>query len=391
MRLSLPMLMAAAFLAACASTVPVRNPAPALRYDEAVLPGLPEAARFWADSEGGQTQLIKAASDAELRAAFADSYGVPHNYLAISGGGADGAFGAGLLAGWTAHGDRPVFHIVTGISTGALIAPFAFLGPQYDDTLKEIYTTYATADVADIRPYAEIPFGDSVLDITKFDALVERYVTDAIIEEIGQAHRDGRRLYVGTTNLDVARPVSWNIGLIAASDAPGKQDLIRKLLRASASIPGVFPPVYVDVEIDGQTYDEIHVDGGATSQVFLYPARLDFSVVKERLKVPGEPRAFIIRNSPLSPPVDPLPEAGIVQIAGKSISSLIRTQGLGDLYALYFGAQRDGLDYNLAYVPETFTQRSTEFFDKAYMQALFDKGYRMARDGYPWAKTPPGL
>jgi predicted acylesterase/phospholipase RssA len=383
-------LLAAAALAAC-STVPERSPAPADRYDAAVMPGLPANARAWADSEGFHQNQIETASDATLRAAFSAAYGVPHAYLAISGGGADGAFGAGLLKGWTAAGDRPVFTIVTGISTGALIAPFAFLGPQYDPVLEEIYTTYTTEQVVEIRPLAAIPFGDSVLDIEKFDALIEKYVTDAVIEEIATQHRQGRRLFVGTTNLDAGRPVSWNIGAIAASDYPDRQALIRKLLRASASIPGVFPPVYIDVEIDGRRYDEIHVDGGATSQVFLYPARLDFRVITERLKVVGRPRAFIIRNSPLSPPVDPLDSAGIVPIAGKSISSLIRTQGLGDLFALYNGAQRDGLEYNLAYVPASFDRQPTEFFDRDYMRALFDLGYDMARQGFPWSSTPPGL
>jgi predicted acylesterase/phospholipase RssA len=377
-------------LAAC-STVPERAPAPSARYAEAVVPGLPANARAWADGEGFQSNQIASLSDAELRAVFPAVYGRPHAYLAISGGGADGAYGAGLLKGWTAAGDRPEFAIVTGISTGALIAPFAFLGPQYDAVLEEIYTSYTTDQVVELRPIATIPFGDSVLEIEKFDALIAKYVTDDVIDEIAAAHRSGRRLFIGTTNLDVGRPVSWNIGGIAASDAPGRQALIRKLMRASASIPGVFPPVYIDVEIDGARYDEIHVDGGATSQVFLYPAKVDFRVIVERLRVQGKPRAFIIRNSPLNPPVAPLASAGIVPIAGKSISSLIRTQGLGDLHALYTGALRDGMEYNLAFVPESFDRQPAEFFDRAYMQALFELGYSRARAGYPWSRTPPGL
>ena len=187
------------------------------------------------------------------------------------------------------------------------------------------------------------------------------------------------------------RPVLWDIGAIAASGQPGANALIHKVLRASASIPGVFPPVYFDFEAGGKHYDEIHVDGGATSQVFLYPTSVDWRVVLRRLEVPETPQVYLIRNSPLRAPSGNIDPAGILEIAGRSVASLIRTQGIGDLYTIYYVLQRDGLDYNLAYVPPSFELEPKEAFDQAYMRALFAVGYEMARDGYPWEHAPPGV
>jgi predicted acylesterase/phospholipase RssA len=184
----------------------------------------------------------------------------------------------------------------------------------------------------------------------------------------------------------------WNVGAIAASDAPNKAELIHKILLASASIPGAFPPVMFEVEAGGQRFDELHVDGGATSQVFLYPGALDFREVLGAIRATDtEPRAYVIRNSPLSPHQQNVDPPNIFQIAGKSVSSLIRTQGIGNIYAIYLGAERDGIEFNLAYIPDTFDVEAKEPFDPEYMRALFDLGYGLAKDGFPWQKAPPSL
>jgi len=210
------------------------------------------------------------------------------------------------------------------------------------------------------------------------------------MEAIAAEYRKGRALWIGTTNLDAKRPVIWNIGVIAASGGPEALELIHKVILASASIPAAFPPVFIEVEADGDRYDEMHVDGGTASQIFLYPAGIDWGRVAQRLEVNGTPRAYLIRNSSLEPEWETV-SPKILPIAGQSIVSLIRTQGIGDMYRIYLNCMRDGLDYNLAYIPEDFDPEPSEAFDPVYMGKLFDLGYRLAKEGYPWSKAPPGF
>jgi len=158
----------------------------------------------------------------------------------------------------------------------------------------------------------------------------------------------------------------------------------------SASIPGVFPPVFIKVEAGGKSYDDIHVDGGASSQVFLFPASLSIRQIGKELEIEGKHRIFLIRNSRLKPQWKAV-KPSLAKIAGRSLGTLIRNQGIGDLYRIYLAAQRDGIEYNLAFIPEDFTMESKEQFDPEYMSRLFDLGFRMAQDGYPWKKEPMGF
>jgi predicted acylesterase/phospholipase RssA len=387
-RFGLAVALLAATLAGCAG-LPTRHPVPEDLTATAEVPGIPNA-RIWGDETPPWIQMMTDLSSEQLKERFAASYGQPHNYLAISGGGPDGAFGAGLLNGWTAAGTRPEFTIVTGISTGALSAPFAFLGPKYDHVLKEVYTQNSTKDLIERRSYIAAALGESVADTALLRDKIAFYMTPEVMAEIAAAHNSGRRLFIGTVNLDVARPVIWNIGVIAASGQPGSLELIRNIMLASASVPGVFPPVYIPVTADGKTYDEMHVDGGTATQVFLYPVGLDWKKITQKLKVPGPPHAYIIRNSKLQADWESV-EPWLPKIAGRSVSSLIRTQGIGDMYRMYIGAKRDGLDYNLVYIPDSFHVPLEEPFDPVYMNDLYALGYRMAKDGYPWLKAPPGM
>ena len=207
---------------------------------------------------------------------------------------------------------------------------------------------------------------------------------------IAEEYKKGRRLFIGTTNLDADRPVIWNIGAIAASGYPRSTSLVVDVLLASASIPGIFPPVFIEVEADGKSYDEIHVDGGASSQVFLYPVSLDLGQIRKELEIEGKHRIFLIRNSFLQPKWKAV-KPRLAQIAGRSLGTLIRNQGIGDLYRIYLAAQRDGIEYNLAFIPEDFKMESKEQFDLEYMSRLFDLGYQMAKNGYPWKKAPIGF
>jgi predicted patatin/cPLA2 family phospholipase len=373
----------------CAGTPP-RNPLPLELTNRAVIPGIPEA-RFWGDEwPKFSIERFETFNDADFQRYFPAIYDTEHNYLAISGGGANGAFGAGLLAGWAEAGTRPEFSMVTGISTGALSAPFAFLGPDYDDELKAVYTTTSTAQIARKRNLIAAAFADSMVDTAPLREMLKSYIDTDVIEAIAREHVRGRRLYIGTVNLDASRSVIWSIGAIAASDYPRKEELIRDVLQASASIPVAFPPVVIPVEADGRTFDEMHVDGGTGAQVFVYPAAANWKEVIGKLKVRGAPRVYVIRNAFLDPDYRGV-KRGMLPIGIRTIDSLIRTQGIGDLYQIHSLCARDGNAFNLAYIPSSFTEKPKESFDPDYMRKLFDLGYRMAEEGYPWEKAPPGF
>jgi predicted patatin/cPLA2 family phospholipase len=310
----------------------------------------------------------------------------PVAYLAISGGGDNGAFGAGLLNGWTAAGTRPQFKLVTGVSTGALIAPFAFLGEDYDAELKTIYTGVSFADIAKKRSVISIIYGDAMADTTPLRKLVERTVTQKVLDAIAVEHARGRILLIATTNLDVRRSVVWNVTKIAASKAPGSLELVQKILVASAAIPGTFPPVMIDVEARGKAYQEMHVDGGTTGQVFVYPAAIHVYQLARRQR-----SLYIIRNARLDPQWAQV-DRRTLPIAFRAITTLIQYQGMGDLYTIFSICERDHVEYNLAYIPPTFDAPHKTDFDTTYMRALFEVGQRMAVKGQDWwYKHPPVL
>ncbi len=377
-----------ALVAACAH-VPKRSPLPAEHADDAGVLGIPRA-RMWGDAPPPWEHDWFKRSKAELQERYSGVYGRPHTYLAISGGGANGAFVAGILTGWTAAGDRPEFTTVTGISAGALVAPFAFLGSEYDEVLKSVSSELKADDVYKRRGVIRALRTDSMATTEPLQALIAKYVDEDVMEKIAAAHRDGRSLNIGTANLDSMRPVIWRIGPIANSGHPGALALIRKILLASASVPAAFPPVLIPVDVDGTTYDELHVDGGAASQVFFYPVGVDYDEVLAKLAVPGRPKVYIIRNSRLDPIYEEV-ENKLFPIAGRSLESLIRTQGIGDLYRIYLQTCRDGLEFHLASIPSDFTAKSDGEFDRAYMQALFDLAYERSKAGYRWEKMPPEL
>ena len=383
--LSIPLALA---LAAC-GTIPDRNPLPQQEDKLAEIPGLSREARFWGD-EAPELLLerLRTWTPEQMKEFLPTWYGKTPHYLAISGGGQDGAFGAGLMNGWSASGKRPEFQVVTGVSTGALSAPFVFLGPNYDDELKDVYTKNRTSDLLEFRPWTVIATSDAALDTDKLRAVIAGYIDDELIRRLAEEYRRGRRLLIGTTNLDAARPVVWNITYIAASDYAGKRELIVDVLLASASIPGAFPPVLIKIKAGEETFDELHVDGGAISQVFIYPSSLDLAALLKRMEVHEPFNVYVIRNSKLKPTWKPV-EPGIFRITSSAISSLIRTQGLGDLSTIYLLTQRDGGNFRLTYVPDDFEVEPKEQFDPEYMNALYEVGYEMAKDGIEWWERPP--
>ncbi len=382
----------AGLLVACAGST-ARNPVPASLSSQAAAIGM-EDVRFWGDEtppnlsalikekfaqmRASRPQLIKSGNKAQIR------------FLTVSGGGSDGAFGAGLLVGWSATGTRPEFELVTGVSTGALIAPFAFLGKQYDPILKEMYTTYSTDAFLKKRPVKGLLGGSSLASNKPLAGLIAKYVDQKFLAEIAAAHRTGRRLLIGTTNLDAQRPVTWDMGKIATSGNPEALHLFRNVLLASAAIPGVFPPVFIKVQADGKTYDEMHVDGGTTNQVFLLPNQLMVAkVVERKTRFNPRRRVYVIRNGRVGPEHKAV-RVGTLSIASRSVSTMIKYQGIGDLYKLYSFSRRNGIQYRLAYIPANFMDTSTEPFDTVYMTKLFNLGYRLGKQGFRWQKKPPG-
>ncbi|GBE44390.1 patatin-like phospholipase [bacterium BMS3Bbin10] len=386
------MLLTALLLASCASSAP-RIAVPDNLIAQANVAGMTQI-RFWGDQAPPNLAEITKAKYLQMKSArpkLVKKGARPSlSFLAISGGGSEGAFGAGLLAGWSENGTRPEFEIVTGVSTGALIAPFAFLGKRYDPVLKEIYTKYSTKDFLTKRPIKGLVGGDALSDNKPFKRLITKYFDAALMAELAREHNRGRRLLIGTTNLDAQRPVIWNAGGIAASGHPQALELLRKIFLASASIPGAFPPVFINVTADGKTYQEMHVDGGTTTQVFLMPSQLVLGTQDRKLKLRPKRKLYIIRNGRLSPETKPVRDRTL-SIASRSISTLIKSQGIGDLFRLHAFARKNKIAFKLAFIPKDMKNTSTEAFDTAYMKKLYDLGFQLGRSGYKWQTTPPGL
>ncbi len=378
-------------LAGTGCSIPERGEAvPRVDTVRAMPLGIPNA-RFYADGdprlmveEGMQSGVREAAA---LRAeGKMPTRPPPAYFLAVSGGGDNGAFGAGIMNGWTAVGTRPTFKMVTGVSTGALIAPFAFLGSDYDAQLREVYTTMTPDKVFRMRGLTAALFDDAMADTGPLAQIIATYADQKMFDAIAAEYNKGRLLMIGTTDLDAQRPVIWNIGAIAASGHPGALDLFRKILRASAAIPGAFQPVLIDVELDGKKYQELHVDGGAIAQLFLYPPSIDMSASN----IKRERRAYIIRNARLDPDYA-MAERRTITIAGRAIATMLAASGVNDVLRTYFVSQRDKVDYNLTYIGRDFDFPKKGEFDQAYMNALYEYGVREIVEGRAWHKHPPGL
>jgi predicted acylesterase/phospholipase RssA len=373
-------------LAGCSSLERLPAVPGALQY-EAAVPGMPNI-RYrqpQVDTLLKDLRTTVEREQAALRKKGYDGPLLPTSFLALSGGGEDGAFGAGLLVGWTARGDRPEFKVVTGISTGALIAPFAFLGPRYDTQLKRLYTEVSANEVLQLRSMVGALFDDALADNLPLQRLVEANVTQEILDAIADESLKGRTLLVGTTDLDAQRSVYWNLTLMAESRSPQALALIRKILVASAAIPGELPPALIDVEVQGRRHHEMHVDGGTTQQVFMLPPELVITNVARR-----ERTIYVIRNSRMAVASSEV-QRDALAIAGRAVSSLIHTQGIGNLYEIAAQARRDGAHFRLAYIPDSFDRTPKEPFDRQYMNELFVVGYRLGAAGYSWATRPPGL
>jgi hypothetical protein len=310
----------------------------------------------------------------------------PLSYLALSGGGADGAYGAGVLNGWTAAGTRPEFSVVSGVSTGALIAPFAFLGPAYDATLREVYTSGIAESLLNTPSIVHAVFGSGLFGNTHLRELVARYIGQDMLAAIAAEYAKGRRLLVVTTNLDTQRTVIWDMGRVAAIGSPQALDLFRDVLAASASIPVVFPPMLIDAEANGHRFQEMHVDGGVTAPVLTLPEAflLRNGAFARGLRM----NIYILINDKVERDFQLVPNSTI-GIAARASASVMKTQIRSVLYETYDFARRNNFGFNLTYIAKDLPSPGSSGFDTGYMRSLYQYGFDKAKTGDFWAKAPP--
>jgi predicted patatin/cPLA2 family phospholipase len=359
----------AASAAAGQPKLPPRTPFSAADDAAAAIPGMPDA-RFFGDSVADYTKALPSQ---------------PGPWLILSTGGEDGAFGAGLLNGLSAAGKRPDYSVVTGVSTGALMAPFAFAGAKYDAALKAAYTAITAADIFEVGST-----GESFVDSWPLKDLIAKEITPALLADIAAAYQNGRRLFVVTTDLDAERSVIWNMGAIAvhAADKAGGDsalNLFRTVLLASGSIPGAFPPVLIDVEANGKHFQEMHVDGGVGGQFFLAPPALTAS--DSGYKIPAT-QLYIVINAGLQPDfavVQPSTPSILAQAVGTAVMVDLRLM----LDRAFVAAKNSGIGFNVATIPAGFSAPSRGPFDPDYMKALFNAGFDQGQSENPFAGAPP--
>lgn len=393
MRLSalIAVVTCAGFMAAgCAGSID-RTPLPSAKVAEtASIPEIP-GARVWADEapkdvKSSYKTYLKGVPQLGSSAPLVDGR-MQIDILALSGGGSDGAFGAGVLTGWTARGDRPEFEQVTGVSAGSIIAPFAYLGPEYDAQLKEIWTQYRTDQLVVPQVVSGLLGGQALADTGPLRDLMTKYIDREFLKKVAREYQRGRLLTVGTTNLDAKRPVVWNMGAIARHyDNPQAVQLFRDVILASAAIPGLFPPVNIKVKADGKIYDEMHVDGGVTRQIYVSSINLPFKAFDVLYPKPPHRRVYLVHNGKMTPQFGAV-QPSTFQIAGESINALMLYQHKGDNYRIYRMAKDANADFNSVAIPPEFEHATKEKFDLDYQKALFEEGFRIGK-ARQWRKKP---
>ena len=373
-----------------------RNPLPLDQIDHATIPGMEDVRAIGMRDNVALRDDLVASLEQEDGTAVCYPQEARRDYciLIISGGGGYGAFGAGILNGWSRSGTRPTFKMVTGVSTGSLIAPFAFLGPEYDPQLREAYTTISDERIYSFRGPIAALFSESFADSQPLAELISEYVDEEFLRAIAREHERGRRLYVGTTNMDAQKFVVWDMGAIAASGHPGAVELFRQVVLASSSVPTALPPVYITVESGGRVFDEMHADGGVISQFFMPDSVVDLSAMRAEMErsgtAPETMRLFVIRNARFAAAPERV-DRNLEAITTRAISTMIQAMGISDLYRIYAISTNRGVDFNFVEVPEDFIWQGKGGFDQEEMNRLFEVGFRLAQTEDAWSQEPPGL
>jgi len=346
----------------------------------------PANAPLYIRTMGADQQFVELATDAVARRLPAATPEQPTRILALSGGGAGGAFGAGALFGLTQAGTRPDFTVVTGVSAGALIAPFAFLGPSWDPELADSYTSGAGRRVLKMRGLGAL-FGSSLYAGAPLRELIDHYVTDDLLEAVAIEAAKGRLLLVATTNVDSGQPVIWDLGSIARYGGAGARTQFRDVLVASASVPGIFPPIVMHFRMSGQVYDEAHVDGGVTLPFFVAPQPVDASESMRAAQV------FVLIDGPL----EERPEATPLQardIFSRSVATSLHVMMRTKLELEASRAAARGIPLEYTAVPSAYPRHDAFDFSAASMRPLFEYAARCAQRAHLWTEfrqsVPPG-
>ena len=337
--------------------------------------------RFWADAP------VSVFHDAARRAVAQKER--PFVYLALSGGGGSGAYGAGVLNGWTESGTRPEFSVVSGVSTGALIAPFAFLGPTYDETLRQMYTSGEAENLIQHPDPLGAIFGAGLFGPGRLRRLVERYIDDDLLNAIAREDQKGRRLLVVTTDLDAQRAVIWDMGAIAARRGPKAFKLFREVLAASASVPVVFAPQLIDIEANDRSFQEMHVDGTVSAPIFTLPDALLFGG-KAIISHGARPDLYVIVNARIDAGFEVVPNQAEA-IAARTFTTMNRVGTQAVLAQTYNVASREGLSFHLSYVGTDVPDSGGTGFETDAMRRLYDYGYKKARSGSFWETKLPQI
>lgn len=329
-------------------------------YATAEIPGYP-GVRSWGDVSGtaGDTGPVQGA------------------VLAISSGADNGAFGAGLLAGWSGTGTRPQFHTVTGVSVGSLIAPYAFLGAAQDEKLRELFTGLEWYNIVRLHSLTGLRNG-GITDPAPLLEAIQTNLTPEILDAIAAEHRKGRRLLARTTHISSGRPLDWDLGAIAASGRADRLELFSKVLLASSAIPAAFPPIEFEVEAGGRRYKELHMDGFVTGQVFVPAGRWQ--------------QMFVILNNRLTPDFEQV-NRRLPDLVSRYIYGVVRQQSAGDLARLYIRAQQAGSAFSYLEIPASVATEGRLPFQREYMEKLFETGVATGAGvngaGPAWRSLPP--
>ena len=309
----------------------------------------------------------------------------PRTMLALSGGGMYGAYTTGFLAGWAQTGTRPRFDVVTGVSTGSLIATVAFLGPEYDGAAREFYTTIRASDIYKRRAWIFIPGAGSVTSSEPLRKLINSIVDEKLTAHIAAAHRRGRRLYVGTTNLETRKLVTWDMGAIAGRGGPESVELFRSVLLASCSVPGMMPPVVLNVLKNNRAVKELHTDGGATAQLFVPPG----SIATKADGSPSGTDIYIIVAGKLF--ADPAPvKPRILPVLGASAASILYSHCRAEIATIFYQSKLTGGNFFLTALPDSDNGVPLGLdFDPKEMARLYEVGYCHGIGGPAWITAPP--
>ncbi|MBM7035315.1 patatin-like phospholipase family protein [Vibrio ulleungensis] len=382
------LLLIAVTVTACSSSHPLDHRTTQDSYQDAVIAGaedyIGEPLRFWASD---QPDFL---FDHTLQQSPLVVKGDRLSILALSGGGAKGAFGAGVVVGLNDQGKLPDYTIVTGISVGALIAPFVYVGDSELDRLHDVMLQLSDEAILGKKNVMNTLFKDAMSSgENMLDFLAQAY-PEAMIDEVAQRHREGKRLFIGSTHFDSGELMIWNLGAIANSSLDNKVALFHQVLASSASIPGVFPPQFIDVVEGQELREELHVDGGLSAQVFFNPSQFEYQQLSHALGLTKSPQLDVIRNGVLSQPFHPVKDNGI-ELLSKSLSNLTLLQARGDIYRMQYFSAIDDIDMQFTYLESDLSEykKTKQMFDAEHMKAMYNYGYQKSFSNQLWHQSMP--